>query len=1201
MSSYSTFVRALSPGAPSVVTTDDTLLTTRRQHAILACNSVLEIVSIIPSDYRSICADYLTRLAATAERYAKTRATLASWKHHLSVGTLPASLRSAATQVQFTAGYGDSADAKSAQKAINDAHLEYQKATLSKLVAARAKEEESLKAEIAPETACVAMHVAVKAASATIVTRYRIPVEHAAGAADGPDVGMGHITWEQSPAALAIRDEVLADCPVYAQRVVSITLTRAELSDRKIEKKCSIATAATAAASDDAGPPPPGGGTLSDAVKAEVKRFVMGLMPREPKSKKKDKVQKTRVSADKSRYGIIADFFQGSSRISPSQDYRPLRGHQEVFNSSLVPTHTHRTRTQERQTRAEGRGEWWGEQTPTEAEGSRGLGQGRGTAAATEEVEREEEEIDVDIRVEKDGMTDLLLPNVVERVASLVKLHARRPNPSLIALGELWISQPKTMPDFLLSLPLPVTVNIVLSNCSLRYLEELKFQQYVHLSPDVTLPRDIAFNLSLGAKYMFHQPTNENLIDEAWKDFNRRLRWRLFFLYEGGDNNEPYDPDYDVRAPSKKQAPPLPQYIELGLIAGRRYANKAFVKARDSKSDQEQFVYTPQVKAVREFLTTNKYVVTGTDKNLGIAVSKSEWIIQKCQDCLDSVNDYRRLMPHEASNILSLKCKQMLDLSRRANDNYALGKQLADFLRSRVTVKKAIHHIPVFYGIPKIHKVPTKMRPIIPCHSAIMNPAAKVVSKRLKPIVESAPTIIHGTKDLAIKLSKLNIDQSRKWYIVTGDVVAFYPNIPLEQCLNIVKEMHFDHYFSGERFPYSSHNTELQTFFSLCCDIGNTQLITQFNGQIYEQLNGLAMGVADSPDLTNLFGYYFERRSRVLDHPNIFYYGRYIDDCLAIVYAESNLEAINLLQSLIKFDNCVIEWSPASSSQPFLDMLLYKNNKGELHYMPYRKAGNHQERIPWISAHPLDVKRGTFLGEMSRLAVLSSTMETYLEALKGLISLYIHRGYPAELVHKWYYSNIQVRWSKKLENRPEPTADTLVLKTEYNLAWNYFNAHELGQTIIDYWGTWLQMHDAGTHNIDYPAPPNTKGVQEETWDLRETNIFNSRVILSRKRTRNFLDLTNLWKKSVLEKIERDVLGEIANSVRVAVARPTNSLDYDINTAVTGPRSIQRSGAALLYDSDSDGDEPGTSRSRSPRTSDAWRSGATNQWGRGARP
>jgi hypothetical protein len=129
--------------------------------------------------------------------------------------------------------------------------------------------------------------------------------------------------------------------------------------------------------------------------------------------------------------------------------------------------------------------------------------------------------------------------------------------------------------------------------------------------------------------------------------------------------------------------------------------------------------------------------------------------------------------------------------------------------------------------------------------------------------------------------------------------------------------------------------------------------------------NPPAMGVADGPNLANLYGYYYERKACVLEHPNIFYYGHYIDNCIAIVYAESNLEAINLLQSLIQFDNCVIEWSPVSSSQPFLDMLLYKNNKGELHYMPYHKAGNHQERTPWISAHPLDIKRGTFLGEMS--------------------------------------------------------------------------------------------------------------------------------------------------------------------------------------------------------------------------------------------
>jgi hypothetical protein len=97
-----------------------------------------------------------------------------------------------------------------------------------------------------------------------------------------------------------------------------------------------------------------------------------------------------------------------------------------------------------------------------------------------------------------------------------------------------------------------------------------------------------------------------------------------------------------------------------------------------------------------------------------------------------------------------------------------------------------------------------------------------------------------------------------------------------------------------------------------------------------------------------------------------------------------------------------------------------------------------------------------------------------------------------------------------------------------------------------------------------------------------------------------LDLTNLWKKSVLESLERDVLAEIATDVRVAVARPTNTLDYDVNTQVVGPRPIKRSGAAIIYE-DSDDEILLHRRSPEPRTSEAWRSGASSSWGRGSRP
>jgi hypothetical protein len=610
--------------------------------------------------------------------------------------------------------------------------------------------------------------------------------------------------------------------------------------------------------------------------------------------------------------------------------------------------------------------------------------------------------------------------------------------------------------------------------------------------------------------------------------------------------------------------------------------------------------FQPDVGRIRSFLLNKEYVVTGTDKNLGIAVSKRDWIIEKSQDILNDVNNYRSLDHFEATSILNQKCAEMEEIARIAFQHLDASEgTLSDFMRSCLPARGDAYHIPRFYGIPKIHKQPVKMRPIIPCHSAVMNPAAKYVSKKLKPIVETAATIIHGTKDLAQKLSSLDIDHTRKWYIVTGDVVAFYPNIPLEHCLKIVEEQYIEYKLNTATHPDDLNKEHLEVF-KRCLTVGNTRLITQFKGQIYEQLNGLAMGVADSPDLANLYGYYFEKRADVLNHPNIFYYGRYIDDCLAIVYAESEHHALSILQDKIQFDNCVITWDCSDSHQPFLDMLLYKDADNTLQHMPYRKRGNHQERIPWISAHPYDVKRGTFLGEMSRLATLSSKLEHYSAAMTGLVTLYISRGYPVDEVHKWLYSNYTRRWENRLKDRQVQgdSANILVLKSQYNLAWNYFNAHQLGDVIFDYWREWLRRADSGNFDAEYPAPPSKKGPQNPYWDIRETDIFNSRVIVSRKRTRNLLDLTNLWKRSVLQGIEEQALDDIVNTAAQYTALQRPVAPDDINTQVVGPVTKNN------RDQTNDDDMIVYHRAHSPEagpSNSAWRNATMGTWGRGSRP
>ena len=711
---------------------------------------------------------------------------------------------------------------------------------------------------------------------------------------------------------------------------------------------------------------------------------------------------------------------------------------------------------------------------------------------------------------------------------------------------------PSSYPDWLLTIPTPLAVDYLTLCTPFHVLLASQYKDSVHVSPGVILPKEISYELSVGMRFMFHSNRNSKLIKEAWHDFVRRLRWRLYFTFAEQDNTD-YDPDYEVDRPKKNIPPPaLPQYMEHGILRGWNFVRNTISKIPEER--REDIPYSslaPPVNMLRSFLFEHDYVVTMTDKNLGIAVSKKEWIISKCIDLLADTNNYKERSIIEVNMRCNAQCQEMDNLSKYVLQNLG-NKQLATYLRSKVTpfedekTKVYLKHtVPLFYGIPKIHKEPVKMRPIIPCHSAIQNPAAKFVSKKLKPIVKAASSIIHGSKDLALKLSRLSLKPGKKWFVCTGDVVAYYPNIPIKHCIDIVLSLYEEYIGTNGMDREQLNELEEEALYDLelftrCLLVGNTHLITQFQGKYYEQLKGLAMGVASSPDLANCYGWYFERNSIVLKDPRMAFYGRYIDDCIAIVYASNETEA-RILVEQIKFDECVIEWNVSGASAPFLDMLIYKDSYGLLQHMPYRKARNHQERVPWISSHPFDVKRGTFIGEMSRLATLSSTHDSYLEALQFLGGLYVKRGYPMDLIKSWFKKYTAERWNKRLnEAQKSSVQEVLVLKSEFNTAWNYFSASQLGDTIIGYWREYLARADNDRlGSIDYPVfssaarelrdtPEVLTSVIKTTDgfvavpDLRKIGFLDRRMIVSRKRTQNLFDLTSLWKKLVLTGYDREV-------------------------------------------------------------------------------
>jgi hypothetical protein len=360
---------------------------------------------------------------------------------------------------------------------------------------------------------------------------------------------------------------------------------------------------------------------------------------------------------------------------------------------------------------------------------------------------------------------------------------------------------------------------------------------------------------------LFARRKNAELIEKSYIDFCQRLRWRLFFLRRDAlsglteiENN--YDPDYDLHKPRKKELLADPeQYIEDGLDAGRTYIKNYISSVVPSIESHAMFKsHLDDIARLKSICEEQGYIITITDKNLGVAVVTRQWYIEGAIKLLNDTRNYRKLTTEERSQILTETVAEMESIAELASDA-GYTEQLTEFLISKcpAAIGKPEPSVPQFYGIPKIHKTPVKYRPIVPCHSSAQAPAGKFVSKMLKPIVDRCRYVIKGTKHLAQLLSKLELDTSRKVWIVSGDIEAFYPNIPLKEAIDLMLTFYNNH--------YKDASPEEREVFRRCLVVANSSVIMDFQGQCYEQLDGLAMGQAPSPDIANLWGAYFEEHA----------------------------------------------------------------------------------------------------------------------------------------------------------------------------------------------------------------------------------------------------------------------------------------------------------------------------------------------------
>jgi len=398
--------------------------------------------------------------------------------------------------------------------------------------------------------------------------------------------------------------------------------------------------------------------------------------------------------------------------------------------------------------------------------------------------------------------------------------------------------------------------------------------------------------------------------------------------------------------------------------------------------------------------------------------------------------------------------------------------------------------IPQFHGIPKIHKNPWKIRPIVPMHSYVTSTLSIVLHNLLLPIQRSCSWICESSRDLCEEVRSFN-KRGVPVRLHTGDVTAMYTSIPWVHFRVALASM--VHWYPGYR-----DNTALEEWILKAAELLWRNTVFQLGNRLWHQRDGVPMGIHCGPVFANLYLAFYEKHY-LSEFDGL--YRRYIDDIFVLHPSD------NVIANLVQAPGMEITWLHSSTGISFLDVWFHIHHEElEVCFRPYEKVGNHHQYLPWASSHPLSVKKGLIKGELTRVSAISYRQSYFLTWKAIFLSRLISRGWPSRAVRKW---SRQVKWSPRhaaYGTARARTGDYIIAVSKYNPAWDSVSSSDIWQSMLE---TWRRLTPA-----DKTMP-----------------YFPQHVLVSKKRTKSLWDTVRSVNRSLLHtEYEETTLEEIRSDL-----------------------------------------------------------------------
>ncbi len=404
------------------------------------------------------------------------------------------------------------------------------------------------------------------------------------------------------------------------------------------------------------------------------------------------------------------------------------------------------------------------------------------------------------------------------------------------------------------------------------------------------------------------------------------------------------------------------------------------------------------IKASGQFLQ-GAYLAMETDKNMGVCLITKAKYEQMVKDTI--VND--QTFQQKDCTVESI----VLEFNRQL--------QLIDSRLGRL-IKGVKKELPMFRGLPKVHKTPVKLRPVVDARDVYSTKVGILLVDILQPLVrEMNKVCVFNTMkadDFIARLKKVQEDiEPKQLGIYAEDVKSLYPSID--------QELLFEHMaWALDSFRMDTNiYTDLDLKDGFC--LSNAQvnrlvklyvvhnfIIAKIDGMdhIYKQVQGIPTGGNPCTFLAMIFlmGFEIPFMTKFPDLAKQYKHSaRYLDDWLILTtdkdYSTGNFQRL-VYQDKLTLES-PIEFLDSTNTKSFLDLTVRIDRAAnEINWSIYRKKGNAYMYPHFKTFLPKHVKTGFIYGELLRIKRRCKTEDSIASESALFFKCLGRRGYHIDFI-----------------------------------------------------------------------------------------------------------------------------------------------------------------------------------------------------------